>query len=439
MKKLCLLPTFCRNGRLFAVAIHNPITGATVTLDLYAPGTGLTLMQIEANETKLTKLLRSADESGVPVVTSHFKQLLQALRLPLRLEKYNVYDLQLKLPDHQNGERCRTAIAKMVVRMADVPLLNVHKAAANAAVVYQSWEERGLLWGGVPQRTTWTQDTATGRSAAHGFNIQGLKKDTPVSISNPMGTERDVLLQFDWVAADVRVAATLSGDERLEESFSLSDPYTHMIDIMGGARSNVQLRSECKVALLRAINSMDVASPVFQVYEGLGDWIRRCSSRLDNPTGYLQTLLGRKFKMKDKETKLQVLNGCMQGSVAEAMKLAMREIWELVGHRLLAEIHDSLVISCDPRPSAIRSTIDEVSKILLKPFSSIDCECADLDFPFRVSVGRLWNGWSALETHRLSGVEKYRKANINVQASTDQVETQRDRKSEVSEWFTPSA
>ena len=172
---------------------------------------------------------------------------------------------------------------------------------------------------------------------------------------------------------------------------------------------------ECKTYLLKSINSMDFTSVALSsVYPQLGAWIGRCKrilSKEDSSDQYLETLLKRKFKRANAKNDLAVLNGVMQGSVAHAMQLSMRRIWEEFPQMLIAEIHDSLVVSCHPTKRHVRSTIETVAEIMLHPFKGV--LKANPAFPLKVSVGKRWKKWRTMRIYRESGI-------TNVQTKQDQ-------------------
>ena len=58
---------------------------------------------------------------------------------------------------------------------------------------------------------------------------------------------------------------------------------------------------------------------------------------------------------------------------------------------MLAEIHDSIVVTSPPDADAVRSTIRTVTDIMCHPFKGF-LE-SDPVFPVRVSVGRRWKKW----------------------------------------------
>jgi hypothetical protein len=85
------------------------------------------------------------------------------------------------------------------------------------------------------------------------------------------------------------------------------------------------------------------------------------------------------------------------------MQAVIRKIWELIDDRLIAEIHDSLVICSRKDPKSIRNAIDVVAPIMLYPFKDVLDD--NPSFPLRVSIGKTWKKWVPYLTYRESGVE----------------------------------
>jgi hypothetical protein len=78
----------------------------------------------------------------------------------------------------------------------------------------------------------------------------------------------------------------------------------------------------------------------------------------------------------------------MQGSIAQAMQLTIRRVWDSQ-FRLLAETHDSITVSC--RKNALSSTIRSIAGMMCRPFDGI--MHSNPIFPVRVSIGSEWCKW----------------------------------------------
>lgn len=381
-----------------------------VTYDLYRPGAGKKIRIINDAISEIRDTIISLNDNGYKIVTSNFKKNLLTYKLPIDSRLYNVYDLHIDVqsdPIRSTNSQSKDnyLLRKILERLSDKPCYEYQKLISNAAVVYQDLENRGLYVNDELFKPEWSMLTFSGRTKTSGFNIQGFNEDQHVrAIDSP---NNNVLLHFDWISADIRIASLLSGDDLLIDSFKVSDPYTEMLNFFRNNNIRDIDREECKRYLLRSINSMDITSDAFIIYKKLGRWIKYCYEATMNRDGVLETILNRKFKVSKAKNSLAVLNGVMQGSVAHATHAVVRKIWERIGSYLLAEIHDSFILSVPNDSSIIRSTIDTVVPIMMYPFDGLLSD--NPVFPIRVSVGKKWKKWQLFEIYRESGVERVKK------------------------------
>ena len=372
--------------------------------DLFRPGAGKSINSIDNNKKLIRKIILAANMQCRPVVLSDFKAHLTAFQLPLDQRAYHVYDLHL--PDIKPTSTQANdfeVIRRVLDRISKQKIHDYQRIIAESAVVYQNLEDAGLDVNFMPEYPVWSQKTFSGRSKTTKFNIQGFVES--YTVTPPDWSEHSSLVHFDWICADIRVASLLSQDKRLLKAFDDSDPYIIMMNELNNGSDEKITRDESKRYLLKSINSMDFTSVALsEVYPRLGDWIRRCKEKSASDGGYLETILKRRFRRAHAKNELAVLNGVMQGSVAHAMQSVIRRIWERLPDRLIAEIHDSLIISAG-NSKDIRAMIDIVTPIMLYPFQGI------LDsnpiFPLKVSIGKKWKTWQLFETHRKSGVTKH--------------------------------
>jgi len=378
--------------------------GRTIIRDLYRPGSGKTIKTINDAKKEIKDIILKVNSANKQIITSDFKSHIHHFDLPLFNKAYNVYDMHL--PDIKySGMQSKDVmvVRKVLDKLEKSKPKEYNKIMANAAVVYQNMENNGVLLDYELVHPKWSQKTFSGRSKTTGFNIQGTTDKHGISFP---GSENYVFIHFDWICADIRVASVLSGDSQLWHAFDQSDPYSHMQDVLTkkSTGTGTITRDECKLHLLKSINSMDTSSIALdEVYPQLGKWIKKCKRSMQNGDGNLNSLLHRKFRVKYAKNNLAVLNGAMQGSVAHAMQITIRKIWELVGDRLVAEIHDSLVICSRRDPKSIKSTIDAVAPAMLYPFKDILDD--NPSFPFRVSIGKTWKKWVPYLTYRESGAK----------------------------------
>lgn len=365
--------------------------------DLYRPGAGKTIKKIDTIKKIIKKIFLKANAEQRKIVLSDFKSHIKAFDLSYNHKIWNVYDVHLSdIPSSNSSDDDSVIVARVLDRLSQATPKEYQKVLAQAATVYQDLEDTGLLINHDPVFPIWSQKTFSGRSKTTGFNIQGFHEDWHVVPQG--GRECDVMIHFDWVCADIRVASILSQDNILNDTFLDSDPYTILMNQLNSGSDEKISREESKRYLLKSINSMDFTSVALtEVYPRLGRWIRRCKEAIAEGRP-LKTILGRKFQLKQSKNELAVLNGVMQGSVAHAMHLVLRRIWDKLPSRLITEIHDCLVVSAAPDSTEIKAVIDIIAPIMLHPFEGVlDSNPA---FPFNISIGKKWKKWKLHETHR---------------------------------------
>lgn len=397
--RLCVAVIFNKDKnrklpRLISVLIGNKVKH----FDLYREDSLKSIKKIKNDLNTIRELLLKANDKQIDIVCQNFRDLLNILELPLDARTYSVYDQHIpKVESSDCVRQEEIANVEILNVLNTLKLKNYQKILANSSVVYADLEKNGLYYNYIKVYPKWSQKTYTGRSKSLDFNIQGLA--TSDYVYSAFGNEGDVLIYFDWVCADIRIASMLAGDLKLAESFTDSDPYTHLANILNDANKMTEEgetitfdRDECKLILLRAINSMDYNNVVFEdAYPKLGDWIYKLSEK-----DVMTTILGRPFKIEEDKSRLSAFNGVMQGSVAHAMQIVMRKLWEAMGSKLVCEIHDSIVLSCKNDPKDIKAMVKQVCKVMVRPFDNV-IE-GDYVFPVKVSMGRKWKSLTHYKT-----------------------------------------
>lgn len=365
--------------------------------DLYRPGAGKTINRIDKTKKLIQQIILKANSDGRRIITSDFKSHVLCFDLPRDKRIYNVYDMHLPdiLPTNSKSKD-ELVITRVLEKLTNKTPAIYHNVMANAAIVYQYLEDNGILVNSLHEHPKWSQKTFSGRSKTSGYNIQGLADNFHVVPSS--GKDCDVLIMFDWICADIRAASLMSNDDLLTNSFNESDPYTVLMEALN-SDSNAELtRAESKRYLLKSINSMDFTSTALtEVYPQLGQWIKRCKALISDGKP-LKTIMGRLFRPAHSKNELAVLNGVMQGSVAHAMQVSLRRIWEKIPDNIVCEIHDCLIISSPPDPQQIKALINIVAPIMSKPFEGL----LNINpyFPLNVSVGNRWKQWKLCKTFR---------------------------------------
>jgi hypothetical protein len=314
------------------------------------------------------------------LVTNDFKSLLSGFKFkdPLPKEQLRVYDTFIPLPKIPSTfAELSPLIEDQLSAMQKQKLKRWQNIAANSSVVYEFLERRGILVGGFHQHPKWSHRTYSGRSKNTGFNLQGTSAND--HITDPYGNNLDIFVNFDWRAADVRIAAILSRDEVLDKMSIESDPYLKLSEILDISRK------DCKTMLLVAINKIDVDNPIFEIFPDLKKWMIASKEKLDSGQP-IAGILGREFY--DSEKPRSAFNATMQGSIAQAMQITIRKIWEM-DFRLLVETHDSITVACNK--DTLRYTIRTIANLMCRPFDGI--LASNPIFPVRVNVGDKWCQW----------------------------------------------
>jgi len=379
-------------------AVGFRLDGKDTFFNLFRPGEAKSVKQVLDRVDKIKSFLLRANHQGHQIFLSDFRLWIQSFNLPIDTREYNVYDQHLpKIESASSYDEDVDKIGRILDTFGCKEPSPWRKVSSNASIVYEDLERKGLLQNYTKQYPRWSQKTYSGRSKSSVFNVQGWHEDD--HIRTPGSSDRDLLIHLDWICADIRVASLLSEDSLLQQTFKDSDPYDLMCNIIneGASKDAAVSRDNCKESLLRSINSMDFENPVFEIYEGLGSWIKDCNHKIFDK-GYLKSLLGRKFHLKRAKNDLAVLNGAMQGSVAHAMQHTLKRIWDVFPNCIIADIHDSLVLNASSDRRILRSMLEIIVPIMVYPFEGLLPD--NPAFPVRVSIGNKWKQWKHHKTYR---------------------------------------
>lgn len=400
----CLVDPTSDKPRCAGLMIDDQLT----IYELYRPGAGKTIKDISLAKREITTKLLQLNDQLTPLITNNFKQTIRHFNLPLDGREYEAYDVhydmsnKVKVGSQNRDHQVINATIANFTRRQEKPY---QKILANAAVAYQSMENRGIVINDEPMFPIWTMDVFSGRTKATKFPLQGHDGNDIIQVTG--SSYKTVLMHFDWIAADIRVAALMSGDKKLIDSFDYGDPYKSMMDRINDEAIGEEriTRQDCKDLLLKSINRMDIGSQALRIYPDLVKWIRQCQAQIKK-TGRLSSMLDRVFKLEEGRNELAIINAVMQGSVAHAMHRSIYRIWLKFGHFLLADIHDSIVLCVPNEPGMVRAVADAVVSIMLRPFTELLDD--DPVFPVRLSIGSRWQKWEPIETHNSKGVIKIR-------------------------------
>lgn len=256
----------------------------------------------------------------------------------------------------------------------------------DATLAYLALQKRGVRHGGLDAYPNYELKTFTGRSSTTGFNIQGQGDGEDIS---HIDEDKNIFICADWISADMRALSLLSGDEKMQESFKVADPYKYIVEHTGRDRDS------CKIELLKSIYSLNTNSPAFEVFPTLRSWIIDSIDMMRN-NGYTSSILGRKYYPSPERDERAVFNAPIQGTVAHAMQNSVIRISKQLPRHMLTELHDSLIVCCTK--SEAPNVIGVVRDIMLNPFR--DILPSDPTFPLKVSMGAKWREYKLLREMR---------------------------------------
>ena len=266
--------------------------------------------------------------------------------------------------------------------------------------------------------TTFTQNvTATGRLSSLNPNLQNIPVRTEEGKRIRAGfvaPKGKVLVSADYSQFELRLAAILSGDEKLIEDFNSG------IDIHTKTASEAfhvpftevtkNQRRAAKVINFGIIYGMSVKGlsdatgmPIYEAKQFIDDYFKLrapIKKKLESiltqarEQGYVETFYGRRRPTPDVKSSNWVIrqaaeraaaNMPIQGTEADLMKRAMINVDQALpeGAELVMQVHDSLIVECDEKSA------EAVAKILKKEMESVAPELA-IKLAVEVTIGKNW-------------------------------------------------
>jgi hypothetical protein len=375
-----------RSPKPLVMLTYNSDTSDIKFTPLYMPGTGLKIYEVEENLESLRQFIY-----GGETVVADFKSIIRGLGLNIA-KSYKVHDAHHCRIEDVAGDL--NAAKKLLLRglkaMQEQPIAPWQRVLANAQLVYSNMEERGFKFFCEEQHSVYDL-TYSGRSKTLVHNIQGYNANDQIW---PIDQEHTTFLHFDWIAADIRVASILSEDEDLQAVFDHSDPYSAIAEELS-SEGQVITRDDCKKEFFECLYSLNTTSPILELYPKFSKWLNAEVESV-NKTGSTKSILGRVFSLGPDRTNKSVFNAKIQGSVAHAMQAAIYKVFRLYPQNVLAEIHDSLVLTC--KKEQIEGIVGEVAEVMLHPFRGL--VPSDPRFPLKVSVGESWRNWQLYREYR---------------------------------------
>lgn len=256
--------------------------------------------------------------------------------------------------------------------------------------------------------------TTTGRLSSSDPNLQNIPVRTDFgrqirTCFVPLG-EGEVFVSADYSQIELRLLAHLSGDEHLIASFNSGEDFhaSTASRVFGVPMDDVtpQMRSRAKAVNFGIVygqqayglsqslhipfyEAKEMIDRYFEVHPGVRTYLDDVVVRA-HKDGYAVTLFGRRRYIPELKAKnaaqrgfgeRTAMNHPMQGTAADIIKLAMRQVQdELVardlGTRLMLQVHDELDLSVP------ESEVEEVSDLLTSVMESV----VELSVPLLVDV-----------------------------------------------------
>ncbi|HLG91214.1 MAG TPA: DNA polymerase, partial [Candidatus Saccharimonadales bacterium] len=245
----------------------------------------------------------------------------------------------------------------------------------------------------------------TGRLSSADPNLQNIPVRTELgrNIRTAFVADKgNLLVSADYSQFEIRLAAALSGDEGMIESFNADrdihvetaaavygiDPQKVSKDQRYSAKAvNFGIMYGLGAHALSASSGMsftearEFIDKYFEIRPKLKDFIEK-TRKLAQEQGYVETLLGRRRPTPDvKSSNFQVreaayraaVNHPLQGTAADIMKLAMIKVADKLEDdcQLLLQIHDSLLLECpiakaDKLGKMVKEIMEQVYKLPVK-------------------------------------------------------------------------
>lgn len=261
------------------------------------------------------------------------------------------------------------------------------KIKGQSAYIYSKIEKRGIKCNNKLYYPKYDTKTFTGRSRTSGFNIQGATKEYPIEHPD---NNNSIMIHFDWVSADIRMAGFLANDNIINNTFDNSDPYDYACKLLNNEEFNIS-RNECKIEILKSLYALNPNNPIIDLFPDLKEWVNK---KIDeyNSNKVFNTIAGMPI---GKGNNKSCFNAIIQGSVAESIQSAMCQIWNKY-ENILTETHDALIICSDK--NSVDKWIKIGKMIMMNPLNNSDI--AGPSMPVHVNIGKKWKNWKRFRTFR---------------------------------------
>lgn len=334
---------------------------------------------------------------------------------PIQLSEVLFTDLRLPVTGIKKTSRGYSTGAKELEKLVDqheiIPLLMAYREAAKMLSTYitplpELADQNGRI------HTTFTQNvTATGRLSSVNPNLQNIPVRSEAGKRIRKGfvaAPGKVFVSADYAQFELRLAAVMSGDERLVANFNsgvdihtktASEVFQVPFDkvtpnqrraakvINFGVMYGMSPRGLAEASGMSFYEAKQFIDDYFKVRSPIKDFLDRTLKQA-REQGYVETYFGRRRPTPDVLSKNFIVRNAaeraaqnmpIQGTEADLMKRAMLNVDEALpdGAALVLQIHDSLVVECDTELA------DQVAEILQQTMESV---APELDVKLAVDV-----------------------------------------------------
>jgi DNA polymerase I len=267
--------------------------------------------------------------------------------------------------------------------------------------------------------------TTTGRMSSNRPNLQNIPIKTELgrNIRKGFVAEKDyILAAFDYSQIELRIAAFLSGDEKLIDTFKKGEDVHRRVaaEVFSVSPDDVddEMRRQAKVINFGILYGMgknalqsnlgtgrkeaeQFYNEYFRNFSGLADYLERMKKETAKK-GYTETFFGRRRYLPDISSQAPYLraaaermavNAPIQGTQADILKIAMRRIDDYITDngidddvRLLLQVHDELVFEIkESIKDGVMENIRKIMESILSP-----PETSGISLKVGISVGETW-------------------------------------------------
>ena len=346
-----------------------------ITFNVFATGYNTTVYQAEKSIHKVNDLIDAAANGGHRVLVYNWRNWLRATR---KYAKNTALWYCDRIFDPVNEIKADSIeqLSEEVIKIKPAMWMSTY---ANAALTYEWMEKNPILINGFRAYSHWNYDSYSGRSKSFERPLQNLEEGT--HIADPINMERDRIVTVDWKAADLIIAAYLSGDQVLVDKIINGDIYSEFQD-------SADDRQDTKRAILSALYRAD-DSTLAAVSIKLAQWVAQ-QIEIVKTDNAVESYFGRRYSVTESGNRsvLSVFNAQIQGAIALAMMRVLPKIQVIPGASLLFETHDAVTVAA--RAESVPSVIKSMCEIMYRPFSGMNINGLEVKMPVTFSCGKLY-------------------------------------------------